>query len=101
MMRSRLVLTFPCVALGGCGSGSPAEGSPQTFTIREGQTVTYLEGVARAGDKIVCAAGVGRVGAYVQKPGRGVGGAGTGPDEGASVNVATRADGSVVASCGS
>ena len=101
MVRSFLVLTLLCLALGACrGSGSPAEESTQTFTIREGETVTYQEGVARVGDKILCDAGVGRVGAYVQKPGTGVGGAGAGPNGGASIDVATREDGSVVASCG-
>jgi hypothetical protein len=38
MMRSVVVLTFLCLALVGCGGGgAPAEGSPQTFTIREGR----------------------------------------------------------------
>jgi hypothetical protein len=100
MMRSVVVLTFLCLALGGCGgSGAPAEGSQQTFTIREGETVTYEEGVARVGDKIVCETSAGRIGAEVQKPGRGVGGAGAGPNVGTNINVATREDGSVVASC--
>jgi hypothetical protein len=99
-MRSFVVSTFLCLALGGCGgSGSAPEGSAQTFTIREGETVTYQEGVARVGDKIVCETSAGRIGAEVQKVGRGVGGSGAGPNVGASINVATREDGSVVASC--
>jgi hypothetical protein len=99
MMRSFVALTSLCFALLGCGgNGAPAEG-PQTFTISEGETVTYPAGVARAADTIVCEASAGRVGAEVQKPGTGVGGAGVEPNVGGSINVATREDGSVVASC--
>lgn len=94
-----MVSTFFCLALLGCGGkGSP----PETFTIREGETVTVAAEVAHEGDMIVCVRGGERVGgADVQKPGFGVGGSGvgTGPDGGGSINVGTREDGSVVASC--
>jgi hypothetical protein len=97
MMRSFVVLTFLCLALLGCGDNR----APQTFTIREGETVTYEAGVARVGDKVVCEVNGGHIGAEVQKPGMGVGGAGLGGvgEEGASIDVDTREDGSVVASC--
>jgi hypothetical protein len=100
MMRSSVVLTSLCLALLGCGGGeTPAERSPHTFTITEGDTVTYQKEVARVGDKIVCVVAGKRVGAYVQKPGTGVSGVGDGPGGGASVDVVTQEDGLVVASC--
>jgi len=99
MMRCFVLLTSLCLALMGCGrNGAPAEG-PQTFTISEGETATYPTGVARVGDTIICEASAGRIGAEVQKPGRGVGGAGVEPNVGGGMSVATREDGSVVASC--
>jgi hypothetical protein len=99
-MRSFVVLASLCLALLGCGGNwAPTEGSPQTLTIRAGETVTYEPGVARVGDKIVCVTRAGRLGGYVQKPGMGVGGAGGGLNVGGSINVGTLEDGSVVARC--
>jgi hypothetical protein len=105
VMRPYVLLTSLCLVLLGCGGNE----APQTFTIRAGETVTYENGVAREGDRIICVRGGERLGgAVVPKPGMGVAGAGagagTGPDGGASYgggsfNVATRDDGSVVASC--
>jgi hypothetical protein len=95
MMRFVIVLASLCLALLGCGGNR----APQTFTIHEGETVTYETGAAQVGDTIVCETKTGRIAADVQKPGNGVGGAGTGPSGGASISVGTREDGSVVASC--
>lgn len=107
-MRVRLAfLAVSCFALLGCGEDSPSQRSPESpsqrppkpFTIYEGDRVTYRPGVARIGDTIVCEASGGSVGAKVPRPGTGVGGAGTGPDGGATVTVAMNEDGSVVATC--
>jgi len=91
-------------ALLGCGGESPGERSleppgqrsPKTFTISNGNSVTYKPGVARPGDKIVCVAG-GAV--TVGKPGTGVGAFATGPGGSTDVRVSTGEDGSVVSSC--
>ena len=102
-MRSVAVLASLCLALLGCGGNE----APKTVTIRAGDTMTYEVGVVREGDKIVCVRdGEQLGGAVVPKPGMGVAGAGVGTgsdgaasDGGGSFNVATRDDGSVVASC--
>jgi hypothetical protein len=92
MMRFVVILTSLCLALLGCGGNS----SPQTFTIRPGETVAYEPGVVHVGDPIACVRGGEPMGgAVVPKPGMGLGGAGGG----GSINVGTREDGSVVASC--
>jgi hypothetical protein len=83
-------------ALLGCGGESPGQRSPKTFTISNGDSVTYKPGVARPGDKIVC---VGGGGVVIGKPGTGSGSFGTGPGGSADVSVSTGEDGSVVASC--
>jgi hypothetical protein len=74
--------------------------SPKTFTISNGDSVTYKPGVARPGDKIVCVGGGERSGAAtVPKPGRWAASLGTGPGGSTDVSVSAREDGSVVASC--
>jgi hypothetical protein len=50
-------LTAISFTLLGCGGESPAQRSPKTFTISNGDSVTYKPGVARPGDKIVCLGG--------------------------------------------
>lgn len=89
-------LTAISFTLLGSGGESPAQRSPKTFTISNGDSVTYKPGVARPGDKIVCLGGGGVV---IGKPGTGVWSLGTGPGGSADVSVSTGEDGSVVASC--
>jgi hypothetical protein len=61
-------LTAISFTLLGCGGESPAQRSPKTFTISNGDSVTYKPGVARPGDKIVCLGGC----VVIGKPGTGV-----------------------------
>jgi hypothetical protein len=98
-----VVVAAICLASLACGS-EPSERSPEgqgqrspkTFTISNGDSVTYKPGVARPGDKIVC---VGGGAVVIGKPGTGSGSFGTGPGGSADVSVSTGEDGSVVASC--
>ena len=100
MRSTGVALACLCLVVPACGGGeTPAERPPQTFTISEGETVTYERGVARPGDTIVCVTPAGRIGAGVGKPETGVSGFGDGPRGAVTIDVVTKDDGSVLAGC--
>ena len=101
LMMRYLTTAVLLIALVGCGRGEASgERPPRTFTISEGDTVTYKGGVARVGDKIVCVRDGRQLGgAVVPKLGTGIAGYGTGPAGSTDVAVSTSEDGTVVASC--
>ena len=102
-----IALALSTVVLTSCsggGTGQEARKAPST-TLGNGDRVTYQPGDLTPGKtRIVCrdrtAGGSTLSGAvYVPRPGRGVAGHGDGEDGAASIQVETRRDGTVVASC--
>lgn len=103
-MARRALLTALLVLIAGCGEGGHGQASappaldPLILTV--GDRATYPPGSLRPGDKVVCTNGSVSAAAIVPEPGEGVGAVADGVRSSASLEIESKAGGTVIVRCG-
>jgi hypothetical protein len=103
-MARRALLGVLLVLLAGCGEGGNGQASappaldPLILTVGDG--ATYPPGSLRPGDKVVCTNGSVSTAAIVPEPGEGVGAVADGVRSSASLEIESKAGGTVIVRCG-
>jgi len=93
-----LVLIAACGEGGNGQASAPPALDPLILTV--GDRATYPPGSLRPGDKVVCTNGSVSTAAIVHEPGEGVGAAADGLRSWASLEIESKASGTVIVRCG-
>jgi hypothetical protein len=102
-MARRALLAVVILLLAGCGEGRHEQASapppldPLTLTV--GDRATYPAGFVRPGDKVVCTNGSVSAAAIVPEPGEGVDAVADGVTSSASLDIESKASGTVIVRC--
>jgi hypothetical protein len=92
------------VLLAGCGEGGNGQASApralNPLSLIVGDRATYAPGSLRPGDKVVCTNGSVSTAAIVPEPGEGVGAVADGVRSWASLEIESKASGTVIVRCG-